>query len=81
MQGAHKLHMTEKLDLVVVFFYYILHWQMLLLMLKTLLLWRVKNPSVSKDLTDLCKKQMVLLGAATEDIKYIQLTRLKNQIL
>ena len=54
---------------------------MLLLMLKTLLLWRVKNPSVSKDLTDLCKKQMVLLGAATEDIKYIQLTRLKNQIL
>ena len=54
---------------------------MLLLMLKTLLLWRVKNPSVSKDLTDLCKKQMVLHGAATEDLKYIQLTRLKNQIL
>ena len=54
---------------------------MLLLMLKTLLLWRVKNPSVSKDLTYLYKKQMVLHGAATEDIKYIQLTRLKNQIL
>ena len=81
MQGAHKLHMTENIGFSRCIFLLHIALAVLLLMLKTLLLWRVKNPSVSKDLTDLCKKQMVLLGAATEDIKYIQLTRLKNQIL